>query len=679
MALKHKPSSAFIPTNPIIPFLDSLCLVGGSLAKKWGKVRGVLEKFAESEGTTPGKLRIMDVFTTRAELRPRLVKFINSLPRYSRQSEQRVKQYKREIQSNLKYVGRICFGLPGLKSQNRSKTEQLSRRVPELLQPVLPYLNREGGRFTNIKARLLYPLTDPGLLQLSAMLKVWQDHQPSTLENFLVDHSADIVRAYKRLAPMTKQDSIRGLLSRVRKAFGYKMPPPRRNSVKKENWPPKLRREWEIFEGFARQGVGPEHELSVEAETLGFSIERLSPVSIDDYEAGMSRALGVIPHDDNLGVLDLITVVRKPGVEDRDMLEDDGIPKTHNALVDIFRKSEQDKPGTVKGVGYDSVSFQHFVQAIKAVAVRNGHGRYVKAFRRAYQLTRDDGATERRKAEKKEGLSLAWIDQEIAHLAPQFNRIVRSGSFKRKEGRVKQADRDMFLVLFFVWLVTMRFMGYRQRSLVECEVGKNFIRNADGSITLKFDKTKNGRRLYMELNESRRDSHGLLWDTLSLYYLKVYPYLIRQSGNTLHGRLFVTTEGQEGSFRRFKNFTDFEESFDSGRDRFLRVDDLSAGMRDKLNPHFLRGLCADWMITVLHMTFDEAGEVIQPCSRKGTSTRTASTTPGRPSTPPTRATAWCAKAPPTRASSTMPSRESRGQLTRRLNRRMRNWRLSAVN
>jgi hypothetical protein len=380
--------------------------------------------------------------------------------------------------------------------------------------------------------------------------------------------------------------------------------------MKKENWPPKLLREWEIFEGLARQGVGPEHELAVEAKKLGFSIDPLSPVSIDDYEAGMSRALGVIPRDDTLGILDLITVVRKPGVEDRDLLKDDGIPKTHNARVDIFRVSEQVKPGKVKGVGYDSVSFQHFIQAIKAVAVRNGYGRYVKAFRQAYRTHRDELATERRKAEKKEGLSLAWVDQEIVYLTPQFNRIVRSGSFKRKEGRVKQADRDMFLVLFFVWLVTMRYMGYRQGSLVACEIGKNFILNSDGSITLKFDKTKNNKRLYMELNESRRDSHGLLWDTLSLYYLKVYPYMVRRSGNTLNGRLFVTTDGWDGSFRRFKDFSDFDESFYSGRDRFLRVDDLSAKMRDKLNPHFLRGLCADWMITVLHMTYDEAGEVL---------------------------------------------------------------------
>jgi hypothetical protein len=106
--------------------------------------------------------------------------------------------------------------------------------------------------------------------------------------------------------------------------------------------------------------VSPEHDLVVEADQLEFSIDLPSPVSIDDYEMGLSRALGVIPHDDNLSILDLITVVRNPGIQDHDLLEDDGTPKTHNALVDIFRVSEMAKPGKVKGVGCDSVIEIHF-------------------------------------------------------------------------------------------------------------------------------------------------------------------------------------------------------------------------------------------------------------------------------------------------------------------------------
>lgn len=163
--------------------------------------------------------------------------------------------------------------------------------------------------------------------------------------------------------------------------------------------------------------------------------------------------------------------------------------------------------------------------------------------------------------------------------------------------------------MFFVWLVTLRYMGYRQQCLVNCVVGKNFILNPDGSIILRFDKTKNRKRICMELNESRRRSHGLLWDTLTLYYKKVYPYLVKESGNTLGGQLFVSTT-LGFSFRPFKGSTDFHTAFVKGRDLFMDVGELNPAVRRLLHPHFLRGLCTDWMVLKLKMTCEQAAEVL---------------------------------------------------------------------
>jgi hypothetical protein len=164
--------------------------------------------------------------------------------------------------------------------------------------------------------------------------------------------------------------------------------------------------------------------------------------------------------------------------------------------------------------------------------------------------------------------------------------------------------------MFFVWLVTLRYMGYRQQCLVNCIIGENFIVKPDGSIILRFDKTKNRKRIRMELNESRRWSHGLLWDTLTLYYKKVYPYLVKQSGNTLDGQLFVAPAGRAASFKPFRGHTYFYRLFVEGRDLFMDVDGLDQSVRRSLHPHFLRGLCTDWMVLVLKMTCVEAAEVL---------------------------------------------------------------------
>jgi hypothetical protein len=153
-------------------------------------------------------------------------------------------------------------------------------------------------------------------------------------------------------------------------------------------------------------------------------------------------------------------------------------------------------------------------------------------------------------------------------------------------------------------------MGYRQLCLVNCVVGENFILNRDGSIVLRFDKTKNRKRIRMELNESRRWSHGLLRDTLTLYYKKIYPYLKEQSGNTLGGQLFVTPTGRASSFRPFTHHINFYNLFVEARDLFMDVDELDQSVRRSLHPHFLRGLCTDWMVLVLKMTCVEAAEVL---------------------------------------------------------------------
>lgn len=172
-----------------------------------------------------------------------------------------------------------------------------------------------------------------------------------------------------------------------------------------------------------------------------------------------------------------------------------------------------------------------------------------------------------------------------------------------------QTRQNMNFLLFFVQLVTLRYMGYRQQSLVNCVIGENIFFNSDKSITLHFDVTKNNKRIHMDLTENRRYSHSMLLDTLNLFYRKVYPFILRHSED-LKGQFFVSPSGHKQGFRSFKGETDFGNFFKRGVTKFLGVDLLPLNLQHEIHPHFFRGLCIDWMKTDLHMTNEEIAEVI---------------------------------------------------------------------
>lgn len=571
----------------------------------FGKIEGVLDDYAEFLNTTPERLRIMDVFDQDGDLRPRLEKYVSSKPRLPKQTEKRHKEYKGEIISNLRHLFFALYPSASEKRLNNAPlTKTLLDDIPEAMKPILPFLPRVRGKSQGSISinRSESTLTENGVFALTALLNIWNSHSLQTLEELLITHSLAVTLELKKIASVKEFNSATSVLFILRNKLGFKLPERYQPPIEKEFWPPKLRAEWDIFESLALNGVDGCSELKINSVKLKFSVKQLSLESIRLYEISIARALKVIPYDENLCILDLIKVI--PLSEN---LED---TKKYNPLIDIFQSSEQAKEGIIKGVGFDSSAFLHFVCAVKAIAARNGYGNYIKEFNKAYKINLNRSAKDDRKAAKKAGITMAWIDYQLQCLHIQFKEIVRTESFKRRPGRLDEADRDIGLVLFYVILVTLRYMGYRQQSLVDCKIGENIIFQPDGSIILHFDKTKNNKRLHMEINESRRDSHGLLLDVLSLYYERVYKYLIKQSSDTLNKQFFVTGTKGKVLFRAFKDHGDFNIAFYMNRDRFLDVDTLDDDMKRQLHPHFLRGVCADWMINVRHMTLDEAAEVL---------------------------------------------------------------------
>jgi hypothetical protein len=592
-----------MPTAHILPLLEDKFTNGSSTDKVFGKVKSYLEDYAESLGTTPGKLTVKDVYDQTGEINPKLLRYIEGISRLPNQTVKRWKSYKSEIRANVRNLSRRLYKDAPKTTASRSRDNILLKRVPAAMRIVLPYLPREGCTSKATKdERLKTPLRESGIIMLSALLIIWARHGLTSCKELFIDHALEINEQIKELSQSNQIEYLKTLAYQIRQKLGFRRPRAKSKSLKVDMWPQTLRREWEVYESNAKQV--PTSEQVIKAKEGKYSMKKVTQRTINAYRRCIGSALWVIRPEGDLSILDLIKVVPRKNIN-----PDDNGPKKHNPLVNLFRASERAKRGIRKEVGFDSIDFSLFVDAIKAVSARNGYSRFIKQFSAAYRVCLNDYAKENHKSAKKNGIPLSWVDGQIEKLNLRFVKIVNTGSFKRKPGRVLRSRRDLRLVLFFVWLVTLRYMGYRQQCLVNCVIGENFIFNPDGSITLRFTKTKNRKRIRMDLNESRRWSHGLLWDTLTLYYKKVYPYLVKESGNTLGGQLFVSTT-RGFSFTPFKDGTKFHTHFVRGRNKFMDVDELAPAARRALHPHFLRGLCTDWMVLVLKMTCEQAAEVL---------------------------------------------------------------------
>jgi hypothetical protein len=585
--------TSFLPADPLLPLLESWCTAKSSEGKVYLKVKGVLRDYAEHIGTTPQRLRIMDVYDGSGQLHPKILNYINRLSAKRNKSIDRLERYRREIRSRLRYLYKILC--QAVTSDNK---KVLLNEVPEQMWPILPYLRRVGGNGIGSKEqRLQLPLSDLGLVELTVFLKVWRKFKLSTLKELLVDYAPALYSELRKTAPAKMLGRLISDIPVLRKKASLKSEKRKRQSLPEKLWPQTLSQEWKVFEHVAKNGIGANRELARAKRRYKVSVGKLSIETVNGYREAMCYALGVIRPSGDLSILDLITLIERK-VE----CEDDEDLKWYNPLVDLFRAFEQAKQGPVKPQENDSDKFYIFRAAVNSIAACNGHARLVKRFNRAYSMMLAKEEREQRKDKKKRGLTLAWVDNQIAQLNLQFLQIIKKGSFKGKNNPL--AHHNLCLIMFFVWFVTLRYMGYRQQSLVKCVVGENFILRDDGSILLQFD-TKNGKRIKMDLN-SGSPNHALLWSVLTLYYKKVYPYLVKESGNTLNGRLFVMKS------RPFKHHTHFYLTFVRYRNKFMAtaLDELPPEMRYQLHPHFLRGLCADWMIIVLGMSFEEAADVL---------------------------------------------------------------------
>lgn len=327
------------------------------------------------------------------------------------------------------------------------------------------------------------------------------------------------------------------------------------------------------------------------------TINRLSNV--------IARILPLIPYGKKLSVDDLIRLVPTEIKAEEGLLV-----QNRNGNMDHVRNIERAKSKTA---GCDTEDFISFTMAIKAIAARNGYCHLIKDFKEVYRCKRDTKAKRAKKIDKKQGINRKWLDDDLERLCVEFDRIVDERLFERKPGRRnRDADRAMRLCLFTPQALTLRRLGYRQQAIRGAVHGVNIKFLPGGVVVLHFneEEVKNSHALHMVLKPTKGGLHERQRKVLIKYYRKVWPYMKSQGGERLGQQFFACFDGKSGRFRQFKNAADYSKFFKKRAAEFMSLHELKPHLRNSIHPHFLRGVCADWMVIDLNISKDEAAEVL---------------------------------------------------------------------
>lgn len=596
--------------------LDSAYTADASLKTAYGKIKNILQDYAEEKRIKYEELLVLHISDENGEIQPDLLRFIESAPRLPRQTNKRYRRYISEKESGIRRLIRALTDtkLSHVNGKNRPVCV-LPKPIPDHIKPLLEKLPcvRGNAAGRSNKQKLASKLTLYGQLLLSAVCRVDDSKglgkETPAIKDLLWNHYKEIRAELRSLAPSLQEfkicvNSLRTLL----KKFGLTVSPLTAITVDVQDWPEPLKSQHHQYKQLATGEASPSPTLQESAAKHGCSLKTHGKETRSLVTNRISQVLAMIPHNSTLSIIDLIRL------QPTEVMTEEGpsvVPR--NANIDHVRKIEQSKSTPRKRVNYDSELFRDFLFAIKSIAARTGFGHLIKDFNQAYQVRLDKESRQAWKRDKKKGIPRRWVDAEIARIGEEFDGIVKRRLFARVPGRKKAgADRAMRLCLFYVQLLTMRFVGYRQQAIRGCWLDRNIIFLKDGTIILHFDEdeVKNRRTLHFEIKPTAGGTHERLRQVLVAYRKKIIPYIQKHRSNELENRFFAQFDGHSGQFRGFEDADDYGKFFKARVAEFLNVKDLAPRMRDAFNAHFLRGVCTDWMIYDLHMTYAEAARVL---------------------------------------------------------------------
>lgn len=591
------------------------------LSSNHAKLRPVFESFALSIGLTDSKLRVLDICDEGGDVSKRLSHFIYHIYPAN-------EIYRGQINSRVKYLIRALTGADP-KEVEAGTFSLLTGDLPEYMLPLLRVLPRDvpqGHLRQNrhhAETRLQYRLSRNGLQLLSGCLDVHKQYRITSLKELLCEHSVHIIKACEKLFGKAVRNRLAPRISGLRRQLGLRLNATHPISLVKEKWPPTLRREWEVYAKKAINDNSGDMELA-EAEAFGFELNEVKSSTIEQREKLMGAALGhILPHARSLGIIDF-------GVGDLLRIEHGVInlngkevPNDFNPLVEFFCQHERARFSDRKRNNRDSVTFCRLLTTVRRIGIYNGKAHLVEAFSRAYSKRRlDRGTKEARKARRLATYPCSLIDRKIELLEPAFDGIIKTGAFKREVGErnLDEANANFSFCVYYIALLVLRFLGYRQQCLRYCRLNENIIFNKDGSITLFWPKgrIKNKKTIRVVLDAKKRPYQKRLVRILWAYYRKVYPYANEfnaRCGNlglsnnqfflhiNIHNEYTYFPEGDRGATMLYLWWTRLSE-------KYMKFDELGVSNRVPFNPHFLRALCINWMKDDLGLSDDDIAEAV---------------------------------------------------------------------
>lgn len=605
------------------PEIDKICLSDHRLNISYGKVKCRFREFAESIDVPFGALRMFHISETSGGMNKQFNEFLTNL-RGKKKSNRPEHKRKAEIYSISE---RVIVAASGKKSDG-IKISATELNAPSWLEPILEILPRdmpksERTKFKGTRKHREYPLTLHGELLLEAILKISAVYDLSCPRTLLIDY-VDKLRADIRNTPRGQRPKcILETLRYVIKKLNFGKARLSSRSLKFENWPPRLKQQFEVYAEIAVTKIGKTSTLSKLADFHKMKICSVNENTVKHHkhilEIGLSHCQ---PLPEDCGIEDLLLL-------DKRKIEIGGVEycEAFNKFVDGYRKVEQDKSSKSKRTGFDSASFKFFREAVNNIGKCNGFFHLVKDFAPTCVPYLDIETIEKKKADKKKAIALKDLDQQITLLEKDVDYIIKRGLFK-EDTSIGKAKTGTALkkCLYFPILIVARFLGLRQKNIRCATLMKNpeNKENPSGNIGIKKDgtlvfhfkanETKNNKTIHIEFNEKQHGkTHGMLIRGLTKYFKKVRPYIISLGATNLGEKCFFYLPEGQLDFQQFNesNGSQFYDIFTSWSGIFLEnFLNVPERFGETLNPHFFRGVCCDWLHDELGLTFDEIGEYI---------------------------------------------------------------------
>lgn len=613
-----------IPTvrfDPTKRFVDLAKIAGKKFPNLLGKsgrlsrVNSVLKIYALALNKSKDVLGWLEVVSPNNEIHPDLLACIESLPTDGR-TKQRHGDYKSELRSNLNHII-LCVVEFHSGSKKAAHRSFVYSALPKTLKKVWPHLPR--NRKTPLHEQHRRPITETGIHILECLLDLAKLYKVRDPKDLFVDYSSKFYALLKRKCPPHKWGAVISAYASVRKKMGYKKLRPAKRSFDIETLPT-FSRQWNEFEEKALFGIDDDEALSERATAFNIKVGSIKRSSLKAYRRVIKSGLFyIIEHlkksgsfNDDLSIIDLLKI--EPVT--REFSNGSKRVENVNVLVDVYRQVERNavRIECGKRAKLDSVTFGNFINAVKAIAAYNDYFDYRQPFDEAYKNIKIDRKTAgQRAALKKKTLDRPWINAEIEGLGKKFYTIVKDGIFERRDGYpTKDSNENMRLCLFYVMLVALRYLGFRQQAIRNCTINKNIIFKKNGRILFHYDENevKNEVEINIPLwkeNDPQKDTHNIAYQAIRTYYTKVYPYIKANAAENLEDQFFVKMKNDGTFIRHQKDAEDsnadqremahvhFYQYFDTACRSHLHFEDRAAQLPTLMNPHFLRGLCADWL------------------------------------------------------------------------------------